>query len=156
MLSEEEKKAIEQLKNDMILSKNEEGFDFEVYCDNRDLDTVLNLVEKLEKENIEIKKRKDDQEKRFKRYKENIDKQHEEIYENLESEKIKYICLYQKALDNTVKSDKENMHLKRQIDLMANNLIGIIFSDKENIEMIFDNKEKVKQYFEKLAKEKGE
>ena len=41
----------------------------------------------------------------------------------------------------------------KQIDLMADNLVGMTFSDKENIEIIFDNKEDIKQYFERKAKD---
>ena len=41
----------------------------------------------------------------------------------------------------------------KQIDLMADNLVGMIFSDKENIEIIFDNKEEIKQYFERKSEE---
>ena len=41
----------------------------------------------------------------------------------------------------------------KQIDLMADNLVGMIFSDKENIEIIFDNKEDIKQYFERKSEE---
>ena len=36
---------------------------------------------------------------------------------------------------------------------MAEHLIGMTFSDKENIEIIFDNKEDVKQYFERKSEE---
>ena len=41
----------------------------------------------------------------------------------------------------------------KQIDLMAEHLIGMTFSDKENIEIIFDNKEDIKQYFERKSEE---
>lgn len=41
----------------------------------------------------------------------------------------------------------------KQIDLMANNLIGVVFSDNDNKEILFDNKEDVKKYFEKKAEE---
>ena len=40
----------------------------------------------------------------------------------------------------------------KQIDLMSEHLIGMTFSDKENIEIIFDNKEDIKQYFERKVK----
>ena len=39
---------------------------------------------------------------------------------NAEIEKYKY--LYQKALDNTIEADRENIQLKKQIDLMAERL----------------------------------
>jgi hypothetical protein len=133
--------------------------------------TVLNIIPKLQKENEEkdkqikdLQSRKDNQEKRFKKYKENIDKQHKEIYENLVSEKEKYMYLYQKALDNTVKSDKENIDLKKQIDLMVERIYQAYFNE-DNFWKWFGNiiemsSEKdylktIKQYFEKLVKEKG-
>lgn len=81
-----------------------------------------------------------------------------------ENEKYKY--LYQKALDNTIKSDRENIELKKQIDLMVKfiNNQNIIMIENEitcirNIYEIvgFDKKEEdIKQYFETKAKEKGE
>lgn len=112
-------------------------------------------VTKLQRENEDIKLRKDNQEKRFKKYKENIDKQHEEIYENLVSEKEKYKYLYQKALDNTVKADKESMQLKKQIDLMAE-VIFKKFKAPLIIEYGIENKEQFIKIFEQKAKEKGE
>ena len=39
-----------------------------------------------------------------------------------EIEKYKY--LYQKALDNTIEADRENIQLKKQIDLMAEFMLG--------------------------------
>ena len=38
------------------------------------------------------------------------------------------------------------------IDEMAKSLIGVIFSDENNVEIIFENKEELKQYFENQAK----
>ena len=120
MLSEEQAiKKLKKIKEDTIkanecgLSNNDFKEEIEIY------DTVLNTMTKLQKENEDIKSRKEHQEKRFRKYKENIEKQHEEIYENLVSEKEKYVYLYQKALNNTIKADRENIQLKKQIDLMA-------------------------------------
>ena len=48
---------------------------------------------------------------------------------------------------------KELEKKDKQIDLMSEHLIGMTFSDKENIEIIFDNKEDIKQYFERKASE---
>ena len=55
--------------------------------------------------------------------------------------------------------EKENQKLKTElekkdkiIDLMAKSLIGVIFSDENNVEIIFENKEELKQYFENQAK----
>ena len=162
MLSEEEKKAIE-IFNDLInyLEKWNKNLTL-IPEDKKYYKIVLNLITKLQKENEEkdkqiknLQSRKDNQEKRFKKYKENIDKQHEEIYENLVSEQEKYKYLYQKALDNTVSEDKENIQLKKQIDLMAE------YIDEEDVTEIFcDGKticdenctSCVKQYFETKAK----
>lgn len=60
-----------------------------------------------------------------------------------EIEKYKY--LYQKALDNTIKSDRENIRKDKIIDEMAEQLKTPINSKKDVIE-----------YFENLAKESGE
>ena len=184
MLSEKEKKAIEILQNfndgytfkdcEVCFNYNEQDCCCnKEKCDNlKSIDTVLNLITKLQKENEDIKSRKEHQKIRFKRYKENIDKQHEEIYENLVFENEKYKYLYQKALDNTVKADKENMQLKKQIDLMAEYMeenmdeyqLDEIYEKQYNCNGMERNwtrgKEKevkdIKQYFGKLAKEKGE
>lgn len=55
--------------------------------------------------------------------------------------------------------EKENQKLKTElekkdkiIDEMAKSLIGVIFSDENNVEIIFENKEELKQYFENQAK----
>ena len=145
-MSEDEKKAIEDIKllsiGDFITWFTTDG----IIKMGLSAKTVLNLIDKLQKENEDIKSRKEHQEKRFKKYKENIDKQHEDIYENLVSEKEKYVYLYQKALNNTIKSDRENIQLKKQIDLMARAF------KQDDVRSV----EEIKEYFEKQAKEKGE
>ncbi len=80
-----------------------------------------------------------------------------------ENEKYKYV--YQKALDNTVSSDRENIQLKEQIDLMAEYISkidieeDICIKNKTNPDWCNEDytncKNCIKQYFEKLAK-KGE
>ena len=154
-MSEDEKKAIEDIKllsiGDFITWFTTDG----IIKMGLSAKTVLNLIDKLQKENEDIKSRKEHQEKRFKKYKENIDKQHEDIYENLVSEKEKYVYLYQKALNNTIKSDRENIQLKKQIDLMAE----VMFKSNKAqllIEYGIENKEQIIKEFEKLVKEKGE
>ena len=141
-MSEDEKKAIEDIKllsiGDFITWFTTDG----IIKMGLSAKTVLNLIDKLQKENEDIKSRKEHQEKRFKKYKENIDKQHEDIYENLVSEKEKYVYLYQKALNNTIKSDRENIQLKKQIDLMAR---AFKQDDVRNVE-------EIKQYFERKVK----
>ena len=52
---------------------------------------------------------------------------------------------------------KRYYELKKQIDLMAEQLAGLTIWDNEKEEpLILTDKDEVKQYFEKLAKEKGE
>lgn len=74
-----------------------------------------------------------------------------------DEEKYKY--LYQKALDDLIKSDKENSYLKKQIDLMAEYINNIQDCPLENCgvdldcENRWDNNEKLieecwKIYFE--------
>ena len=90
----------------------------------------------------------------------NITEEHQEVMKTIlnliiklrkENEKYKY--LYQKALDNTVKSDKENIGLKRQIDLMA---LAILNYDDQLVINRYKNIDEVKETFKDLAKEKGE
>ena len=73
-----------------------------------------------------------------------------------EIEKYKY--LYQKALDNTIKADRENIQLKKQIDLMAEvikipeqtmKIESFDIKPKTKFGMRYLNKEEVKQYFER-------
>lgn len=77
----------------------------------------------------------------------------------------KYKYLYQKALDDLVKSEKENNLLKKQIDLMAEYISNLDIDEDicKKVENNCDdfNKENkcidcVKQYFKRLVKEKGE
>lgn len=174
-MNEEEKKLLKIYKAQVEKEENEyfsvNAYTQLLYDSHK---TVLNLITKLQKENEDIKSRKEHQKIRFKRYKENIDKQHEEIYENLVFENEKYKYLYQKALDNTVKADKENMQLKKQIDLMINFMYEIWckypgsishelrlngFNDDEcgTCENTDRNCVKcLKQYFEKKAEAEGE
>lgn len=86
---------------------------------------------------------------------------HKEEVEFLQRKIEKYKYLYQKALDNTVKTDKENIDLKKQIDLMAEEIRNTILivkpeskfcqyeEDCKNIRC----KDCIKQFFEKQAKE---
>lgn len=127
-MSEEEKKAIERLKK--RIKDNEDYKTTQVWLtdDVVAVNTVLNLITKLQKEN----------------------------------EKYKY--LYQKALDNTVSADKENIQLKKQIDLMAKTIDELSeyytrCREKNNefckeicIEEDIDCIDCIKQYFEIKAK----
>ena len=71
----------------------------------------------------------------------------------LQKENEKYKYLYQKALDNTVSSDRENIQLKEQIDLMAR---AIDNYDSQLEINTFRDKEHVKQYFKEIAERKSE
>lgn len=152
---------IDKLKNENEQKdkyiKNSEDITTEM---KNDINKLLLEIKEKDKQIKDLKLRKDNQEKRFKIYKENIDKQHEEIYENLVSEKEKYKYLYQKALDNTVKSDKKNIQLKKQIDLMAEKINEAYFEENDFylwFEKIFgiipkgNYKEEIKQHFEKVS-----
>ena len=87
-----------------------------------------------------------------------------------EIEKYKY--LYQKALDNTIEADRENIQLKKQIDLMATTLSAICTGlstvrdhfEKEYCEFINSDKDCcwktdtsckdcIKQYFERKVRD---
>ena len=142
MLSEEEKKAIAIFKSYINAIETFGTIDYK--CINNLYEpaiTVLNLIEKLKKENKDIKKRKDSQEKRFKKYKENIEKKHEEIYENLVS---------------------ENEEKDKQIDLMAEFISKqdveeeICIKNKTNPDWCNEDytncKDCIKQYFERKSK----
>ena len=58
-----------------------------------------------------------------------------------------------KVVKNNIDLRLENIHLNRQVDLMAEHLIGMIFFDKKNGEILFDKKEDIKQYFKEIAEE---
>lgn len=120
-LQKENKLAKEQLKKQC-----------EIADERNDL---LVKVQKLQKENekkdIELKElqlRKDNQEKRFRQYKEDMNKKHEEIYEDLVSEK----------------EEKD-----KQIELMAE----YIYNTQIECNVYYKDKKEVKQYFENKAKE---
>ena len=117
MLSEEEKKAIEKLKETQDSYLKDE-LDLAI-------ETVLNLITKLQKEN----------------------------------EDYKY--LYEQALDNTMKADKENIQLKKQINLMAEYIATLDIEEDICKNIKNDNCDKmnfgeceycIKQYFERKVK----
>lgn len=143
MLSEEQ--AIEKLKkirqdtinaNECGLSNNDFKEEIEVY------DMVLNIIDRLRKENEDIQNRKEHQELRFKKYKENVEKQHEEIYEVLVSEKEekdKQIDLMAEFIN---KQDIDE-------DICKNNISDLCDEYGTGINCI----KCIKQYFENKAKE---
>ena len=81
----------------------------------------------------------------------------------LQKENEKYKYLYQKALDNTVSSDRENIQLKEQIDLMAEYISkidieeDICIKNKTNPDWCNEDytncKNCIKQYFERKSEE---
>ena len=87
-------------------------------------------------------------------------KANEEITK-LQKENEKYKYLYQKALDNTVSSDRENIQLKEQIDLMAEYISkidieeDICIKNKTNPDWCNEDytncKNCIKQYFERKS-----
>ena len=63
-----------------------------------------------------------------------------------------YKYLYEQALDNTLKADKENLKLKKQINLMA---LAILNYDDQLVINRYKNIDEVKETFKDLVK-KGE
>ena len=58
-----------------------------------------------------------------------------------------------KAVKNNIDLRLENIQLKKQVDLMADKLIGEVFELDEHTEIVLSDKEHVKQYFERKSKE---
>ena len=149
MLSEKE--AIENLKEIINLSKEEiknNNENVSAVLDLYDLKylyIVLNIIDRLQKENEDLKREKEENKyiigmannemlgyiqgyldgKSQKSSATEIIVQNRQNYihkqeiELLQKKIEKYKYLYQKALDNTVSGDKENIELKKQLDLMA-------------------------------------
>lgn len=93
---------------------------------NEAIEIVLKLIIRLEKENEDIQNRKEHQKLRFKKYKENIEKQHEEIYEDLVSKQEEKDKQINQALDIAFKYgqiDGEH-HKAWVIDQMVKVLTG--------------------------------
>ena len=152
MLSEE-KKAIEDLK-DFKSIRILYGNRFTMFLEQlkkyqEATDTVLNLIEKLQKENEELKS-------------DNLEKAR--VLETFDNRKYRkrYLKERRKEEPNLLYPDGDEIYkryyeLKKQIDLMAEQLAGLTIWDNEKEEpLILTDKDEVKQYFEKLAKEKGE
>ena len=143
MLSEE-KKATELLKT----YENKLVYEIEDK-DKKVVKIVLNLISKLKKENEELKS-------------DNLEKERLlEIFDNRKYRK-RYLKERRKEEPNLLYPDGDEIYkryyeLKKQIDLMAEQLAGLTIWDNEKEEpLILTDKDEVKQYFEKLAKEKGE
>lgn len=164
MLSEEEKEAIERLEEQLNFWKKQNIKNIK----NSNREIILNLINRLKKENEvkdkqikDLQSRKDNQEKRFKKYKENIDKKYEEIYEYLEkiSQDLDNVAIDQIPIAIAELKCKNQLKDK-QIDLMAeywNTGLAMCDNCDKIIEKYEENtcKECIKQYFENKAK-KGE
>lgn len=148
MLSEEEKQAIEYAKSLIKLFDSGVPLNY-LEQENDNLKLFLNLIEKLQKENEELKS-------------DNLEKARVlEIFDNRKYRK-RYLKERRKEEPNLLYPDGDEIYkryyeLKKQIDLMAEQLAGLTIWDNEKEEpLILTDKDEVKQYFEKLAKEKGE
>lgn len=65
--------------------------------------------------------------------------------------------LYRRALSDLIKADRENIQLKKQIDLMAEQLAGLtIWNNEKEEPLILGDKEEIKQYFKEIAERKSE
>ena len=62
-------------------------------------------------------------------------------------------CVIETQEHNEEVYEKMLKHKDKMIDLMANNLIGVVFSNNDNKEILFDNNEDIKQYYEKKVEE---
>ena len=65
-----------------------------------------------------------------------------------EIERLRYI---KKSFDYVVQKETEKKD--RQIDLMADKLVGETFEIDEYTEIVLDNKEQIKQYYERKSEE---
>lgn len=177
MLSEEEKKAIEQLKKDMHLSQGAEGFWFEIYCDARDIDTVINLTTKLQKEVEHQKEKRENQktelailnekQKEMNRlintvssYKGMLKKEQKDNKEKdkeIENLKIgideaweEWNILEQSSCEEEQRLKAKIEEKNRIIDLMAEEIA--FYQDINSYEDIKTYKKQIKQYFERRVK----
>ena len=155
---------IEQLTNDLYRNKKIEVDSKKILellsylTSNENISTEMKTATEYQNRKITdiLHKKEVEQLKKYIKYLEQnsaeIKQKNTEIAEK-SAEIEKYKDLYNKALEDLVKADRENIKKDKQIDLMADNLVGMTFSDKENIEIIFDNKEDIKQYFERKSEE---
>ena len=120
------------------------------------LETVLNMLKENSEEIKNYKKRnKDLSNQILMLYKEQDNNAARIDKKNAEIEKYKY--LYQKALDNTIEADRENIQLKKQIDLMAEEINetdrGYTDYCEMKIECDRNCKDCIKRYYERKSEE---
>lgn len=103
-MTEEDNKSIEYL----MLMKDKLDFNKYGFVYGQDtIDTVLNLIQKLQEEKeIHIK----------------LEQQYKKEYLDVKKEVEKYKYSYQKALDSVIESDRENIRKDKIIDFMAEEL----------------------------------
>ena len=136
-MTKEQEKAIYRLNRRI----NQLKLNFAITNEDLDaIETVLSIIEEQDKEIKELKQSKIRQLERYKRYKENIDNQHEKIYEDLVEEtefKDKIISLMAEYIEQI---DASGDLCKRCKEIDWNE---------------YDDccKECIKQYFENKAKE---
>ena len=129
-MTKEQEEAIENLTK-LLKQRDEKQVKITTYNLFENIETVLNILKQNSAELAE---------------------------KSAEIEKYKY--LYQKALDNTIKVDRENIQLKKQIDLMAETIRKLAISlasyegsyNKETINFT-ENIKGIKQYFERKVEE---
>lgn len=165
-MTKEEEKAIERLTNGKKIDFNtlirkfkKEGIENFVITKKEYIETVLNKLKEKDKEINKYKKKNTELSNQLLiLYKEQDNYNARIEKKNAEIEKYKY--LYQKALDNTIQADKENIQLKKQIDLMAETIRKLAISlanykgsyNKETINFT-GNIKYIKQYFERKARD---
>lgn len=143
MLSEEEKKAIEFIKfyQQHCLKKEKENMkQYETVNDeefvSKNLDTVLNLITKLQKEN----KEKDEEISNLKIENNNA----WEDWNNLE----------QASYEEELRLKEKIKEKDKTIDLMAEQLAGLtIWNNEKEEPLILYDKEEVKKYFERKVED---
>ena len=163
-MTSEQEKAIKRLEK--RIKDNEDYKTTQVWLtdDVSAVYTVLNMLKENSEEIKNYKKRnKDLSNQILMLYKEQDNNAARIDKKNAEIEKYKY--LYQKALDNTIEADRENIQLKKQIDLTAkfiknnmseNKIINeICVKGKCNNEECHEDdlKECIKQYFERKVRD---
>ena len=166
MLSEEEKKAIERMYD--LIHACEVGiekhgqYDDLFEKDKQAIETVLNLITRLEKE-LKEQTHKKTYARQNAMYKNKQLGQARNKIKKLQKENEDYKKLYQKALSDVVSADKENIELKKQLDLMAEFINKQDIDEdicKNNISDLCDEYgtginciKCIKQYFENKVKE---
>lgn len=157
-MTSEQEKAIKRLEK--RIKDNEDYKTTQVWLTD-DVSAVYTVLNMLKENSEEIKNYKKKNTKLSNQmlmlYKEQDNNAARIDKKNAEIEKYKY--LYQKALDNTIEADRENIQLKKQIDLMAETIRKLAISlanykgsyNKGTINFTGNIKD-IKKYFERKVK----